>query len=387
MNYENSTIPFNENVGIMTTDIRQTLGEPNTIVNNRFGRLCVSSKVNKWSKFKPIFFKINGEMLTDTTDRGKVTGFAMIGQSFEHIPIIDYKLPDPSRRDVPYRLRDFVGYKHKAPKLAANGSTVLTGANQSTPLTVQFDTCEMSLFHLSGGGTYGSCNAICAIEKVSGGHKVVGYRYLSDAELKSETPIRYQFDIPYTTPNFAYTTTFDKDFYICLGTGESEPGVGGVVQTPTPRYIVGDPEKDCKATVKITVRIDPSPNNPLQWTTLQANTHITGVDGIELGPTPRINWAKWEVWFRSDATGSLANLTKVRITGLAGSFPAGQYGQSIDIEYQKPNGSWALLKRIRQTDNTQNGGNWGHDLGRGDMDISGYSSPIEKFRIKPSDFI
>lgn len=364
---------------VLAVDIRDTLG----IGSNNLMDYFRTQNLNKWSRCKPIFFKINGTSLTAEADHGKVTGFAMDGRTFENIPIIDYKLPDPNRRDVPYRLHDFVGYKHKSPKQSAYGSTVLAGANQSTPLTVQFDTCEMSILNLTNG-----CNAICAIEKVPGGHKVVGYRYLSADEVRSQTPTRYQFDIPYTTPNFANTTKINKDFYLCFGNGESMPGVGGVIATPTARYIVGNPESsDCKATVEITVRIDPSPNNPLQWTTLQANTHIVGVDGVELGPTPRINWTKWEIWFRSDATGSLANLTKVRITGLAGSFPAGQYGQSIDIEYQRPNGSWGLLKRMSQTENTNNSGNWGHDLGRGDFDISGYNTPIEKFRIKPSDFI
>lgn len=144
--YANGVIP-NNNVGI--TDIRQTLGHSNTQQYNCLGHLCVSDKVNMWSKFKPL--RIEADNTSDLPDWWK-------GQDdcgIEYIVKTDiistinaiisgigwtYKKPRGGQSE-PYRLGDFRGYKHKAHKpfsplyvpdevyIEGSGSTMQFGMN------------------------------------------------------------------------------------------------------------------------------------------------------------------------------------------------------------------------------------------------------------------
>lgn len=109
--YANGVIPKN-NVSI--TDVRQTLGLSNTQQWNSVGYLCVSNKVNKWSRFKPI--SVPKDVLTDV-DRVSTSGFETIpypSGDMGSLPVLLKHKPPTGGAASPYRLGDFRGYKHKA---------------------------------------------------------------------------------------------------------------------------------------------------------------------------------------------------------------------------------------------------------------------------------
>lgn len=122
MNYDTTTIPRNDDIAIMTNDIRQTLGLPISTINNRFGRLCTSDNVNMFSLKKPLHLSRLGVTFDRSTDWYK-------GEYFDYgIEIPNIALSEAEtvhwRWDKPkgganscYRLYDFVGYYHKAPKM------------------------------------------------------------------------------------------------------------------------------------------------------------------------------------------------------------------------------------------------------------------------------
>lgn len=352
----------------IVTDVRKTLELPDTLTWNKPGRLCASNNVNKWSLHKPLFFQLDGKRLTTVSDRGKIGGFSETGSEFLNIKLLDYVKPLESRRDVPYRLKDFVGYDHNAKPPLAAGTTVLTGPNQSSPLTIGYTTPSIGLRTITDPV---ACNAICVIESVSGGHSVVGYKYLTNEELTSNTPKYYQITVDYWTPSFSSTTTFDRIYYIALGVGDSMPGIGGVVQKPTARYIIGSVNSsEVKATATITVRITASPNNPAQW----SGATVTFADGLTSND---IQYDFFKYWFRSDAEGDLKNLTKVQIGKLRGAFPSAPGGAAINIDYKNPNtNQWVFFRKITLQENESNKGDWGTTLTDPKMDIKGFTSAV-----------
>lgn len=318
---------------ILAIDVRDTLG----LSSNNLLDYCKSPNVNKWSRCKPIFFQINGEQLTTEADHGKVTGFAMTGNVFEHIPILDYKLPDPGRTDVPYRLHDFVGYKHRASKMRVGGGSISIGGGQSTSLKFQLWTGEMSIANLTGGGSHGNCNAICIVEKVTGGHRVAAFRYLSLDEMTSTAPRYYTIEIPYEAWNPPYDTAVKANYYLAFGNGESEPGAGGVVQRPIARYVIGDVESDdVRAEFTITITAKPDVTNPNQWKRY-SYSEVESV-GITLGK--EVLWDEFKTWtHRNDGR----DLTKLYINNIRGA-----WGRGVRLEYY--NGTnWILLANFSTT--------------------------------------
>lgn len=109
--YSNSAIPRNDNIAIMTNDIRQTLGLPNTTINNRFGRLCVSENVEMWAKYKPFSYP---SISPDRENAKTVEPFLFYNLTDENLKAkIKYLRPTGGEQS-PYRIYDFVNYKHSA---------------------------------------------------------------------------------------------------------------------------------------------------------------------------------------------------------------------------------------------------------------------------------
>lgn len=377
--YSNSAIPRNDDVAIMTNDIRQTLGLPNTTINNRFGRLCISDNVNKWSFRKPIFFKLDGSRLTEPSDRGVVAGFCNVG-SFENVAVYDYKKPDTNRRDIPYRLYDFVGYKHKAPKPKVTGSSTTASPNSNLDLTLIYRTCEIPIYNLAGAS--GSANAVCVFEKIAGGHRVVAFQPLTNDQLTSTTPITFTFNIPYTTANYSQTTTFDLPYYIGFGhTDNLKPNPVGSVD-----FLVGSPESDeVKGIVKITVVIRGDLNNELQWR--KNNVTVGLMNGLAGGG--QLTYDAFQVFYESDCINAANNnICYVRIKNLGGSYLSSP-SRNIDIQYRVPNtNTWRKLITINAGVNNNNFGNWGYPwLNMASLRVSGLPRAIEEFKIYANDLI
>lgn len=321
---------------VLAVDIRDTLGLGSNSLMDYFR----TPNLNKWSRCKPIFFKINGSFLTTESDHGKVTGFCETGAEFKHVKILDYKLPDPSRSDVQYRLHDFIGYKHKSPKIRVAGSNMSIGGGQTGDLTFQIWTCEMPINALTGGGIYGSCNALCILGEMSNGAglEVVGYRYLSAAEMTSTTSAYYQVNVPYEAWSPPYNTTLKVNYYLAFGNGENQPGVGGVIQKPTPKYFIGNVNSDdVKAEFTITITSKPDINNPNQWRKY-GYSEIES-EGITLGR--EVLWDEFKTWtHKSDGL----NITKLYISNLRGA-----WGPGVSLYYHDGQG-WIFLRSFTRTE-------------------------------------
>lgn len=331
--YSNSTIPHSS-IEEMCTDIRHTLGLPNTLQWNQPGWLCCSDRVNKWSRHKPIFFKLNGTSLTTEDDHGIVTGFCEMGTTFKHVPIVDYKIPAESRRDVPLRWTDFTSYKHKAPRMRVAGSNDIIGGGQSSSLTFQVWTPEIAISRLTN-----NCNAICILAEMSNGAgmEVVGFRYLSIAEMTSTSSAYYKISVPYTAWNPPSDTIITTYRWLAFGNGESEPGPGGVIQKPIPRYIVGNAGSDeVMATFKITITAKPDVTDPNQW----KKYSYSEVDSIGITLGKEVLWDEFKTWtHRNDGM----DLTKLYINNIRGA-----WGRGVRLEYY--NGTnWVLLTSFTST--------------------------------------
>ena len=97
---------------ISTGLVAQTIGER----SNDVGTLCKSTKVNKWSKWKPIYLNINGG-ITEQDLKDSNCGFYIQSESSaDRTVLLDtwvYVTPNGTISS-PFRLGDFRNYNHNA---------------------------------------------------------------------------------------------------------------------------------------------------------------------------------------------------------------------------------------------------------------------------------
>lgn len=313
MNYENSTIPFSEFTHELTINLRETIGEPKGATHRRYGRLFLSSKINKWSKNKPKFFLINGNPLTEQSDRSRVTGFAKTGETHLNVEILEYLKLSLSRRDVPYRIRDIVGYKHKSkvPELLDISSPEYqhlntVSNNTEVSYTMMFKTSEISIFDLTGGGTYGSCNGIVIYRMHSSGagYEVVGHKSLTSADITAEGIQAHNITVNLGKYNLPRTAPITERVWVAFGDvnqmDENKPVVA------TPRYIIGNVDlRETTARIYFTVIVTPDPTNPNQW----QKANVTGGSGVTVKEVfsdsdmtgADVFYKNWRVWMHPDA--------------------------------------------------------------------------------------
>lgn len=76
--------------------------------------LCRSNRINKWSKYKPVFYKSKNISDSELTAVWGNSGFVVVRQATTALEgIIDYRIP-PDNISAPHRLGDFRGYDHDA---------------------------------------------------------------------------------------------------------------------------------------------------------------------------------------------------------------------------------------------------------------------------------
>lgn len=79
-------------------------------------KLCRSPNINKWSKYKPVFYKSSGVTGNKLEAIYGDSGFIMVKEATLNEPgLIDYAIP-PEGVNAPHRLGDFRGYDHNAPE-------------------------------------------------------------------------------------------------------------------------------------------------------------------------------------------------------------------------------------------------------------------------------
>lgn len=111
-------------INISTSLVSTTIGE----ASNDVGALCKSTKVNKWSKRKPLRFdKITGLTVPEIESLG--SGIVRVND-FTEPWLFDYLKPRGGAVDEPYRLGDFRGYNHLA----------------GTPVQIQILSVESGMF-------------------------------------------------------------------------------------------------------------------------------------------------------------------------------------------------------------------------------------------------
>ncbi len=115
--YSKKTIP-ETNISII--DVKETLGES----TYDLGKLCKSSKINPWSKYKPISYKNPADWPAGTDGNYGLTP-KRLGSVSEVVDVYDGEnngwiyTPPSGGENSPYRLGDFRGYCHKAIKGAS----------------------------------------------------------------------------------------------------------------------------------------------------------------------------------------------------------------------------------------------------------------------------
>lgn len=163
--YGNSIIPFNSAPEIYVTDVADTLRcASNDLARQNQFRLCVHNNINMFSLNKPVslpdYFPSRGD---EQWCKGIGLNYGIVIPS----PSTTDNLPNSAwvydRPTGPYRLHDFVGYRHKAPTpyyrvpteiytnkdLQNNKATACYPMSQSG--TVGFDKYKIQLSAASGG--------------------------------------------------------------------------------------------------------------------------------------------------------------------------------------------------------------------------------------------
>ena len=287
--YANGVIP-NNNVGV--TDVRQTLGEPNTPQYNSVGHLCVSSKINKWSRFKPV--SIAKDSVTDI-DRVSTSGFETVrypdGSMGTAKVLLKHKPPTGGAAS-PYRLGDFRGYKHKAKVPSISIGDIFIGAA---------DFGKPVIF-----------NAIVQLPDIPLGQLITGANKISIVRVSqyTDSPLGQEIvgtlNLSLTDGGVALAGT--KVTVPCSQTGNI-PGNG---RTTNNRYIpkVNDYFFDLVSVVSdyasITKQSVLDPTDPTQW----QSCSISDPNGLVANGALR--WTSWQHLFYD---GNLPN-TKTRIIGL-----------------------------------------------------------------------
>lgn len=86
-------------------DVRRVLG----VSSRDVGTLCSSSRINMWSKYKPVNFN----KLAPLTEEELILVNYGLSMEYKGTDCV-YKYTLPGEEDFPYRLSDFRGYKHDA---------------------------------------------------------------------------------------------------------------------------------------------------------------------------------------------------------------------------------------------------------------------------------
>lgn len=129
MSHANGKIYADTNYGVSIEDVHTVLGDPSTDL----GTLCSSSRINKWSKVKPVRYRTN----ISTPYFGQMTPALYASVNFGFATDIDnslvvttptaalnlllagsaysYLQPNGATDNYAYRLTDFNGYNHNAP--------------------------------------------------------------------------------------------------------------------------------------------------------------------------------------------------------------------------------------------------------------------------------
>lgn len=95
--------------GISTTLVANTIG----VGSNDVGTLCTSSKINPWSKWKPVSYQTSGS-LTDAQLKETNYGFNITSNTNLDSPTGWSYVKPIGGMTSPYRLGDFRGYNHEA---------------------------------------------------------------------------------------------------------------------------------------------------------------------------------------------------------------------------------------------------------------------------------
>ena len=133
---------------ISTDLVAQTIGEG----SNDVGTLCKSTKVNKWSKFKPV--KLAQVVGIDETQLKTIS----YGLTFPRTNVYNVIAPQKWSHDrpagtatTPYRIGDFRGYKHDAVKLVncPQVTEINIFENPNDTLTFQFATAAIGQLQMA----------------------------------------------------------------------------------------------------------------------------------------------------------------------------------------------------------------------------------------------
>lgn len=123
MNYQDTIIPFSDNTKRLTNDVADTLGvQPHELGYNRPCRLCVDDRVNMFSLKKPLHLGRLGDFFDRNGDwyKGEFFdyGIEIPNIQLNEAETVHWRWDKPKgTSQSPYRLKDFVGYYHKAPKM------------------------------------------------------------------------------------------------------------------------------------------------------------------------------------------------------------------------------------------------------------------------------
>lgn len=119
MNYQDTIIPFNDNPKRLTNDVADTLGvQQHELAYNRPCRLCVDDRVNMFSLNKPLWRTCDFHSDDPDWQKGAMNYGIIIPSptTIDNLPHSKWGWDKPTGGATsPYRLEDFVGYKHKCP--------------------------------------------------------------------------------------------------------------------------------------------------------------------------------------------------------------------------------------------------------------------------------
>lgn len=119
--YGNLTIPYNSNPAVFVTDIADTLRcASNDLARQRQFRLCVHSNINMFSLKKPVpYMNYFPNRANDEWCKGTAMNYGIVipaPSNTDYLPNSRWLYDKPTGGDrAPFRLYDFVGYRHKCP--------------------------------------------------------------------------------------------------------------------------------------------------------------------------------------------------------------------------------------------------------------------------------
>lgn len=165
--YSNSTIPFSIDKGTLVTDVRNTLGLSNTIDNNDVAKLCKNDRVNMFALYKPLWRTCYFHDEDAKWYEGAMNFGIIVPEpsTLTDLSKSVWRWDKPTGgHTAPYRLDDFVGYRHKCPtpwysvpaEMYINKDQQNNVARHCYPLsesnTVGFERYSKYLMHPDGAG-------------------------------------------------------------------------------------------------------------------------------------------------------------------------------------------------------------------------------------------